>query len=272
MTIVVFGGRGSVGRNVVAGLKALDVPVRGTGRAADGELTYADFDKPETLAPALDGAESVFVYAMRSGVDDFVGAAKEAGVRHVVLLSSGAVVMPGLADNPIAIWHKAVEDALEASGIGTTFLRGGFFATNTRWYWQAPIRQEQPVRLAYPQAQMAPVHEKDLADLAVAALVNPASVPPAPHVVGPESITLRRMVESIASATGRPVAIEEAPPDEVREEMRKHMPEAAVDGMLARWAASAGRPAETTTVVADVLGKPGRTFGVWATDHADDFR
>jgi hypothetical protein len=43
------------------------------------------------------------------------------------------------------------------------------FATNTLWWWRNSIRDEDIVRVPYPDAQTAPIHEKDLAALAVTA-------------------------------------------------------------------------------------------------------
>lgn len=88
MVTVVFGARGNVGRHVAGGLAALGVPVRLTSRTRDAAHVAADLDAPETLPAALEGAAQVFLYAKPAGIDAFVTAARSAGVRHVVLLSS----------------------------------------------------------------------------------------------------------------------------------------------------------------------------------------
>src|SRR6266516_6823303 len=103
MVTVVFGARGNVGRHVAAGLRAAGVPVRATSRNPDPaqpEVVAADLDRPETLAAALTGAERVFLYARPLGIDGFVTAARSAGVRHVVLLSSAAVLSADVEHNP----------------------------------------------------------------------------------------------------------------------------------------------------------------------------
>jgi hypothetical protein len=53
--------------------------------------------------------------------------------------------------------------------------------------------------------------------------------------------------------------------------MGRTMPEVAVTAILRVWAAGQGRPAEVSTVVAEVTGHPARTYAEWASDHADDF-
>jgi uncharacterized protein YbjT (DUF2867 family) len=89
---------------------------------------------------------------------------------------------------------------------------------------------------------------------------------------GPESLSLRDQVAAIAAAIGRPIAVETVSPERARAEMGRTMPEVAVTAILRVWAAGQGRPAEVSTVVAEVTGRPARTYAEWARDHADDFR
>ncbi|MFF2077167.1 NAD(P)H-binding protein [Kitasatospora sp. NPDC058162] len=281
MVTVVFGAGGSVGRHVVAGLLAAGGEVRLTSRdprrvdlPAGVEAVAADLDRPETLGPALAGAERVFAYAKPAGAAGFAAAARAAGVRHVVLLSSVAAAAEGpeAESNPIVRDHRAVEDAIEAAGLAWTFVRPGVFATNSLWWWRDSVRSGGPVRLPYPEAQTAPVHEADIAALAVAALTGPGHEGRAYTVFGPESLTLRRQVELIGAAAGREVAVERVDPEEARAELALTMEPVVADMVLAGWAAQGDLPAPVSDVVATVTGRPGRTFAAWASDHAADFR
>ncbi|GIH20723.1 NAD(P)H-binding protein [Rugosimonospora africana] len=279
MVAVVFGAAGSVGSHVAAGLAARDIRVRATSRRPESgrlpagtEVVAADLERPETLPAALAGAETVFLYAKPEGIDGFVAAAEAAGVRHVALLSSGGVVSPRAEENPIARLHRAVEVALEGSGLAWTFIRGGMFATNARWWWTDPIRNGDAVRLPYPEAQTAPVHEKDLAAIAVSALTEPGHAGQAYLVNGPESLTLREQVGHIGRAIGREIAIEAVPEDEARADLARTMPPAAVDAIMYVWKAGVDAPAPVSTTVRDVTGQPPHSFAEWAGDHADDFR
>jgi len=279
MVAVVFGARGSVGRHVAAGLLAAGEQVRVTSRnpgtagfPSGTQAVAADLERPETLPAALDGAEKVFLYAKPDGIEGFVAAARSAGVRHVVLLSSGAVVASNAEHNPIAQLHRTVESALEQSGLSWTFIRPGMFATNTRWLWTSSIRTESVVRAPYPEAQTAPVHEKDMAALAVTALTEPGHEQRAYTVAGPESLTLRRQADQIAAAVGRPIGFDVISVDEARAEMAKTMPSIGVEAILRIWAAGNGTPAEVSTIVPEITGRPALTFAEWAVDHAADFR
>jgi uncharacterized protein YbjT (DUF2867 family) len=130
MATVVFGARGNVGRHVAAGLLAAGEQVRVTSRnpatarfPSQLQVAAADLEEPGTLPAALAGAGSAFLYARPAGIQGFVEAARAAGVRHVVLLSSAAVVNADAEHNPIARQHRAVELAIEQSGIDWTFIR-----------------------------------------------------------------------------------------------------------------------------------------------------
>jgi uncharacterized protein YbjT (DUF2867 family) len=266
-----------VGRHVTVGLIGAGERVRVTSRNPDTagfsprwDVVAADLERPETLPAALAGAEKVFVYAKPDGVDGFVRAAREAGVRHVVLLSSAAVAMPGNERNPIAQAHRTVETAIEESGMDWTFIRPGMFATNTLWWWSRSIRDEGVVRLPNPQAQTAPIHEKDMAALAVTALTEPGHAGQAYTVYGPESLTLRDQVTHIGDAIGRKITVEQITPEQAREELARTMPSVGVEAILRAW--SADGPAAVSGIVEEITGHRPRTFAEWAIDHAGDFR
>jgi uncharacterized protein YbjT (DUF2867 family) len=279
MATVVFGARGNVGRHVAAGLLAAGEQVRVTSRNPSTarfppqlQVAAADLEEPVTLPAALAGAENVFLYAKPAGIQGFVEAARAAGVRHVVLLSSAAVVNADAEHNPIARLHRAVELAIEQSGIDWTFIRPGMFAANTRWWWAEPIRRASAVRLPWPDAQTAPVHEKDIAALAVAALAGHARSSQAYTVYGPQSLTLRQQVRHIGDAIGREISLSVIAAGQARQELAASTSPAAADAVMGAWRAGNGGPAPTSVIVEKITGRPARTFAEWAADHADDFR
>ncbi|MBF9133059.1 NAD(P)H-binding protein [Plantactinospora sp. S1510] len=278
MTIVVFGARGSVGRQVLSGLQAAGKPVRAASRQPSGafgsevETVVADLERPETLDRALTGATGAFLYAHPAGIDSFVATARRAGVGRVALLSSALVTRPGAEHSPIARRHRTVEEALGRSDLDWTFVRGGMFARNTIGLWSRSIRTEGKVRLPYPDAHSAPVHEADLAALAVTALTAEGHGGKAYTLWGPESIALREQVAAIAAALGRPIAVEVVPEQVAQAEMAQSMPDFAVTAILRTWAAAGDRPVEISSLIPQILGRPARTFADWAIDHADDFR
>ncbi|MGW2918420.1 SDR family oxidoreductase [Streptomyces angustmyceticus] len=282
MVAVVFGARGNVGRHVADGLLAAGEQVRAVSRTpAAGptpkwEAVTADLERPETLPAALDGADKMFLYGMLDpqrpyDIDKVAAAATTAGIRQVVLLSSVAVLDPD-ADHPVPRLNRTIEQAIQRSGMDWTFLRPGTFATNTRTWWAESIRTDNVVRLSYPLAQSAPVHEKDIAALAVTALTEPGHSHQAYTIYGAESLTLRRQVEHIGEALGRRIRIEHVSDEQARAEVGRTMHPVVAEAIVSQWAAANGVPVPTSAIAEKITGTPAHTYAQWAVDHSDDFR
>ncbi|MEV7965732.1 NAD(P)H-binding protein [Sphaerisporangium sp. NPDC088356] len=277
--ILVTGATGNVGRNVVEQLLAAGQEVRALTRdpgkahvPAGAEVIRGDLSEPDTLSPALEGVTAAFLYAVPGSAPAFLKAAKDAGVRRVVLLSSlvvddDAEVQP----NAIAALHAVVEDAIEESGLEWTFVRPGAFATNA-YQWLGQIKAGDVVRLPFSQAVTAPIHEADIAAVSVKALTSEGHVGARYKLTGPQPLTLSGQVRIIGEAAGRPLRLEEVPPEAARQVMIQQIPEHLVDTLLDLQARSVGREPLVTHTVEQVTGRPARTFAQWAADHADDFR
>lgn len=108
--------------------------------------------------------------------------------------------------------------------------------------------------------------------MAVVALTSDTLRNAAPHLTGPESPTQERQVTLIGEAIGHEVRCVELTPDQARTEMGRFMPPQFVDALLRMWAATDGVPATISDAVAQITGRPGRSFATWAHDHAADFR
>lgn len=274
MTILVTGATGNVGRIVVDRLLREDRPVRASSRAPaaaelpDGvDVVYGDLTDPESLAPALDGVDGVFLYPVPEGAGEFVSLARRAGVRRIVTLSSDSVTDgtdPGV--------HRAVEQAVEDSGLEWTHVRPGEFALNKVSTWAPSIRAEGVVRVAYPQSRGAPVHEADIADVAVAALVEDGHAGAVYGVSGPETLTQREQVRAIGTGIGRDLGFEEVSPAQARDDMlRIGFPPGIADyvlGFQEKWVTS---PAPVYPTVERLTGRPARSLAEWAADHVPAF-
>ncbi len=271
MTILVTGATGAVGRGVVDLLREAGVPVRPASRNPAGDTRKLDLTDPGTFAEALDGVDKVFLYAEPSTADVFVEAAEQAGVRHVVVLSSISVGYPGADKNPIALRHSQVEYAVQRSGLGWTFLRGGFFATNIR-QWAQPIREDGVARIAYPEQQVAPVHEKDIAAVAIASLREDRHNKEIYTLTGPESLTMREIIAHIAEDTGRPIELKHLNEEEALQDMTNRLrSKEAAEAMLRYMKRTVGVAADVTDDVERATGTPARTFQEWVRDHRKEF-
>ncbi|MFJ4654409.1 SDR family oxidoreductase [Nocardia sp. NPDC088792] len=278
MTTLVIGARGSIGREVLNRLLAAGEPVRASARnpAAAGlpdgvAVVAADLTEPETLSAALDGVTRVFLYAPTGGAAGFITAARDADVQRIVLMSSGSVLLPDAVGNTIAEERRRVEQALTDSGLPWTPVRPLVLANNAL-HWAESIRTEGVVRLVDPEAMTAPIHERDIAAVAVAALTDSAGAASDAMLTGPELVSQQRQVELIATAIGADIRIEKLSKAQARERFgrfeRPEIVEAILDFINA--AAHGGSP--MTDTVQRVLARPATSFAQWAHEHAADFR
>nr|WP_240969075.1 SDR family oxidoreductase [Streptomyces sp. HNM0575] len=277
---MVTGATGNVGRNVVGRLLAAGAAVRALTRdpaaarlPAGAEVAAGDLARPETVEPALKGVSALFLFPSPGTAGPVLRAARELGVRRVVMLSSSAVGYSGEgADNSVVAYHREIEHQVEDSGLEWTVVRPGAFAANTR-QWAPQIRAEGVVRGPFAEAEMSLVDDRDIADVATRALLSEGHSGAKYTLTGPESLTQAEQARRIGEALGRPVRYEEVPPDVARERMiRDRVPADMVEMTLKFQAGLVGVRAQVTSTVEDVTGRPARTFDQWAADHVADFR
>jgi uncharacterized protein YbjT (DUF2867 family) len=279
MTTLVIGARGAIGRHVLDGLRADGTPVRASVRdlaKADFgpgvDVVQADLTRPDTLPAALDGVTQVFLYAEPRGAADFGKAALVAGVERVVLLSSGSVLVPWATSNPITVEHRMTEDLLTGSGPELVPIRPLVLAGNAL-AWAPSIRSRRTVRLVHPGSVSAPIHERDIAAVAVAALSGADPQEVSALLTGAEPLTLSDQVALVAAAVGEPITVEEIGEGQAREMFGAVESPEIVDAILhfVRRGTEEGGWFQTGTAER-VLGRPPVSFAGWARDHAADFR
>jgi uncharacterized protein YbjT (DUF2867 family) len=145
--ILVTGATGNIGSALLRELRLSGAaPVRGLTRAVgrvsfpEGvEAVEGDLAQAESLKAALEGVRSLFLLVGMGAEEEVIAAARQAGVEHVVLVSSITVqTHPHL---PAACENLAVERLLKDSGMAWTILRPTQFASNTLW-WAQSIRDQ----------------------------------------------------------------------------------------------------------------------------------
>ena len=277
---LVIGAGGKVGTVAVRRLVEYGVPVRALRRdpagAAPGdgavELVQGDLDRPETLPPAFAGADRVLLVAAGADIPAeeaaAIAAAEQAGVKHFVLLSSLGVDA-GVASGPA---HAPGEARLRASGIPWTILRPGFFMANAMM-WRDTILAEGVVYEPTGAGRHAMVHPADVGEVAAEVLCSPGHEGRIYELTGPEPVSTADCAAALSAVTGRDIHHVDIPDQAFRDGMtRAGAPPALVDS-LARYYAmvKAGQFETVTPVVAEMLGRPARTFGMWAEESAGAF-
>ena len=288
MRVLVTGATGHVGRIVVEQLVAAGVQVRAMTRRpqeaqfpAAVETVGGDLTDPAALAPVLAGVDRMYLFPVPGTAREVVTLARRAGVGRIVVLSSAAVTSG--ADTT---FHLPVEQAVEELGPEWTHVRPGEFMLNKLLLWAPSIRTEGVVYEPFPEVASWPVHERDVADVAVAALVQDGHHGQAYNLSGPELITRREQVDAIAAAIGHEVRLEVVTPEQAREHYRRQGGFAAANAdFLLGFTDYQGNEREPTSVsyptirttgsrptAQHVTGHPARTFAQWANDHAEDLR
>ena len=280
--ILVIGGTGTVGSQVVSQLSARGARVRAMVRNPGAarlpprvEVVRGDLTLPETLDSCLDGIDTVFLVWTAPAAA--VAPALERIAKHarrIVLLSAPIKTAHPLFQqpNPLKAFFEQIERLIETSGLAWTILRPGMFAANALSWWAPQIRAGDVVRWPHLAAPTAPIDERDIAAVAVRALCEDGHAGAEYVLTGPQSLTQFEQVSTIGWVIGRSLRIEEISPDEARRELLRIGPLVAVNMLLDAWAAAIGQPAFVTSTVADITGAPARAFADWVTDHTAEFR
>ena len=138
-------------------------------------------------------------------------------------------------------------------------MRPGYYATNALRWWQM-IRTGRVLRTAFPDAVTSPVHERDIAQVAVRALLDDTHRGAAYPVLGAGPVTVREQVAAIAGALGEPARLEKVDVDTYRAQLLTQLPGPIVERVLLDRGSVPPLPAELATAVPEILGRPALTF------------
>jgi uncharacterized protein YbjT (DUF2867 family) len=277
--IVVTGATGNVGRPLVQALveageqvtavsrriAALDVPPGVPHR-------QADLIEPESLKPALDGADALFLLTSGDWVSaggtssvvlDILDAARAGGVRRVVLLSSQGVA---------TLRHPPeFEAAVEQAGLEWTVLRPGGFDSNTL-LWADVVRAQRVVAAPFGDVALPAIDPADIAEVAAVALRAPGHGGKTYELTGPTPISPRQQAAAIGDALGEPVRFVEQSRAEAQAQMLRFMPAPVVDATLDVLGMPSEAEQRVSPDVERVLGRPPRTFAEWAVRNVAAFK
>jgi len=279
--IFVIGATGNVGRHVVSQLSSTGRRVRALTRNPDTaslpdsvEVVGGDLADPSTLEKSLGDVDSVFlmVRAFSAEMVPVLELLKK-HTRRIVFLSSAAIQdeLP-VQTNPIGKIHLEIEEAIKKTGRAWTFLRPGAFAANALTWWAPQLRSGDVVRWPYGAAAWAPIHERDIAAVAVRALTEDGHAGKKYFLSGGELLTQVQQLQVIGEAIGRSLRYEELTGNAAKQQMSAFLPPFVVDRLLDLWSGMVEKPAAVTPMVERITGAPATTFKQWALDHAGAFR
>ncbi|MGW1818816.1 SDR family oxidoreductase [Streptomyces sp. NPDC002125] len=276
--ILVTGATGNIGSALLRDLQAAGAaPVRGltrdAGRASFGagiEAVEGDLKQADSLKAALEGVRSLFLLSGMGAEAEILAAARQAGVEHVVLVSS--ITVQSHPHLRAAGEKLALERLLKDSGMAWTVLRPTQFASNTLW-WTQSIRDQGVVRAPYADIGLPAVHPADIAAVACAALTEPGHQGRTYALTGPECVTVRRQVAAIAAALGREVALIEISREEAHRQMASFMGVEDADAVLDLMGGDVNDELlKVRDTVSRVTGSAARSFQQWASENGAAFR
>ncbi|WP_298283144.1 NAD(P)H-binding protein [Novosphingobium sp.] len=219
--IVITGASGNYGRGLtdrlIAAGRAADLilitrtPAKLADRVAQGcTVRYGDFDKPETLAEAVQGAEKMLLISgTRVGArvaqhKAAIDAAVAAGVRHVAYTSFIGIDDPA---NPAEVRHDHAETEalIRASGMAWTMLRDAHYADAMIVMAGPQVMQSGQWVSNAGEGLEAMVWRDDCIACAAAVLTGEGHEGQIYNITGPELQTFREVAVMMAEVTGRPV-------------------------------------------------------------------
>ena len=233
-----------------------------------------DLEGPRSsLVAALAGIDGTFLVSDGPDLDardrTVAFAAKSAGVRHVVKLST-LDVHTGVGTGP---WHARGEAAVRDTGVAFTFIQAAGFMLNALG-WADSIREEGVLRSSTGKGTIAFIHPDDIADVAIAALTTRDHDDQSLIITGPEALSYGEMVATVGVAIGRQVRFEEISDNQAYAGVvawagKGHYADALVD----IWrAVREGRLATVSDGVKQVVGRRPISFDRWAEENAAAFQ
>ena len=266
--VVVLGGTGTTGRRITSRLRERGVPVRVGSRAGRPPFEWQD---RSTWPAVLDGAAAVYlcyspdlaVPGAAETVADLAEHAVAAGARRLVLLS-------GRGEPGAQRAEDLVRGVADAAGVALTVVRSSWFAQDFSESFLRDVVLGGVVALPVGDVREPFVDAQDVADVAVAALIEDGHAGAVYEVTGPRLLTFAEATEEITRATGREItfqpvsrehftaalAAEGAPAEAV--ELMSFLFTEVLDGRNARLADGVHR----------ALGRPPRDFADAVRDAA----
>ncbi len=233
--ILIGGATGQLGQSVVRQLlkqgagKKFAVLARDVSKAkvfTDQGLAVriADFDAPETLAPAFAGIER-FLFISTMSQDrgpqqkKVVDAARAAGVRHVVYTGLAIHDIATSGVNMLMSSHFETEDHIRASGMEWTFLRNTMYAEAIPQII-GPNALNDGIFLPGGDGRVPYALRAEMGEAAANVMLQDGHRGQTYAITGNEAYSYGDIAEGLSRLTGRDLGYRDIPEDQLREIMR----------------------------------------------------
>jgi NAD(P)H dehydrogenase (quinone) len=247
-SFAVTGATGQLGRRAVDALLRHGVPagnvfalVRDLEKGKDLAdlgvgLREADYDRPETLGPALEGIERLLLVSSPTTGDRVrqhsavIDAANAADVGFVVYTS---VIHADETELALAPEHAETEDVLQGSGLPFAVARNGWYTENYTGRIDEYLARGEIVGAA-GQGRISAATRADYAEAAVSLLTGDIADQQGYWELGGPAFTMAELAETITEVTGTTVVYRDLSVDDLAD----HLVEAGMDRATAEFVAS----------------------------------
>lgn len=282
MTFLITGATGNVGGELVTQLIDAGHRVRAYVRNPDkarqqlpqvAEIAIGDLDDTAALSQAAEGVDAIFFMQaapIPAQAQNAVDAAKAAGVRRIVVLSSiGTVLLPMCI---IGAAINARDDVLRATDLHITFLKPNTLASNALW-WKTTIANEGKVYDPTDPGLTPPIDPYDIARVAATVLTQPGHEGHSYILNGPEALSAREQVEILADVLDREIEFVAVTPEQYAEvNIARGTPEPQARALQdLQELFRAGRSGILSEDVNNLTGIAPRTFRQWCEQHRAEF-
>ena len=279
--ILVTGATGNTGSLLVPALREAGVDVRVFVRNESKaqpfkdkgvEVVLGDLDKPETIAPAVEGVDKIYLLTWNGPTQEqqaknVINAAKQAGTPYLVRHS-----MWGSEKSRIIKQGYAVDEAVKSSGLLWTILMPTFFMQNTMMAAQT-IATDGVIYMNMKDGKLGMIDIRDIVDSALAVLTGSGYEGKNYILTGPEPISFHDVARTFSRVLGKDVKYVNVPDEAALQSMvGMGVPEWIAQGYaeLAQ-GFSENFANRATENVANLTGHPARSFEQFARDFAQVF-
>lgn len=237
------------------------------------DIFVGDLAQSESLRAALEGVEEFFLVNAGPQIpvrdEAAAKAAKAAGVKHIVKLSS-LDVQYGLA---IGVWHERGEAAVRASGVPYTFVQPSGFMSNLL-AWAPSVKAEGVVRASTGDGRRAFIHSGDIAAVAVKALTTRTYDQQSLPITGPEPLTFAQITARIGTTIGKQLRFEPISDEEARQRYSVISgSEEETEAHVSLWRAiREGRLSIVTSNIERILRRKPIALDQWLVENAVAFQ
>lgn len=279
--VLVTGATGNTGSILVPALREAGVDVRALVRDDSKaqplkeigvEIILGDLDRPETIAPALEGVDKIYLLTWNGPTQEqqaknVINAAREVGNPHIVRHS-----MWGPEKSRIIQQGYRVDQALKSSALPWTLLKPTFYMQNTMM--AAPtIASDGVIYWDVGDGKLGMIDLRDLADAAFAVLTGSGHEGKSYILTGPQAISFHDVAATFSKVLGKDVKYVNVPGEATVESMvGMGFPEWIARGYAELDEGFSENFANRVTDNVETLtGHPARSFEQYARDFAQIF-